>query len=339
MGNEQRTFTTANRTAFEGMRIAGPRGYGNPERNTQTKMPGRVHLNFSGSWFRNTLNSDVFGVSMENLSFTGAGAASGPNVIGQNGTGTWYCLQMRDIYSANLRSVVGSQATKVLLTAAQFDGSWEINNCYNGAFHIGGSDNTLWPAGMLLDSATGFNSAGSANGQYHIWFDYLEKTDVGPIYITCEGAWNGIRIQGPASPHTVGSGNMGGPVNFHGMKVEGRNEGAPCNGALIRVEGGVVGLRDVSLCFGMSSPATPGHSPQDAGIVHQIGGTLIADNVFYDKTASIALSVPLFYVASGEAWITHVTRGSAGGSWSTTRPTVNEVTASTVTADASVVVI
>ena len=69
------------------------------------------------------------------------------------------------------------------MTASQFDGYWETNNSYNGAFQIGGSDNTLWPDGMLFDSGTAFNSAGSAAGQFHLWCDYLEKTFIGPLYI------------------------------------------------------------------------------------------------------------------------------------------------------------
>jgi hypothetical protein len=339
--DQQWTFTTSNRVAFDGMRIVGPPGYSNPERLSSTKMASRVHLNFSGSWFRNPVGADVFSVAFHNLSFTGGGGASGPNVIGQNGSGTWYCLEMRNIYSSSLRTVVGTQATAVLLTAAQFDGSWEINNCYNGAFHMGGSDNTFWPQGMLLDSGTGFATAGSANGQYHLWFDFMEKSHIGPLYITCEGAWNGVRVQGSLTPHTFTStsANLGGPLTFYGTRIEGRNQANPCNGSVFRQEGGIVRLRDCWLAYGMASPSTPGHSPQDAGMYHMTGGVLLADGTTYDKTTSVALSVPLFYVAAGEARIFNVARGARGGSWSTTRPTVDEVTASTVTGDTTITVV
>ncbi len=313
----QYNFATGNRIAFEGMRIEGPPGYGNPERNSQTKMPSRCALTMSTPWFLNPLNSDVFSVSFHQMSFTGGSNAT---VIGQNGSGTWYCLSMRDIFSSGLRTVVGTQATKVLMTAASFTGDWEINNCYNGAFHMGGSDNVFWSDGMLLDSGTAFNTAGSANGQYHIWMDGMEKSDIGPLYITAEGPWNGIRISGPGFNST--SNNQGGPLVFRGLRLEGRNAGAPCNGSLIRNEGGIVIVRDSWLAYAMGSPATPGHSPADAGVVHHASGTLLVSGCTYDRATGVAETVPFVYTNSNaDCIVTETLRAAKGGTW-TGRPRV-----------------
>jgi hypothetical protein len=329
------TFTTANRVAFDGLRIEGPPGYSNPERGTP-KAAVRIALSMTGPWFVNPLNSDVFSCSFHNLSFSGG---SNAYVLGQNGTGTWYCLSMQNIFSSGLKTVLGSQATKILMTAASFTGDWEINNCYNGAFHIGGSDNVFWSDGMLLDSGTAFNTAGSANGQYQIWFDFCEKSDIGPLYITCEGAWNGIRVSGPSTPHTSGGSNLGGPLSFTGLRLEGRNAGAACNGAVFRQEGGMVIIRDSWIGYGMVSPTTPGHSPADAGVIHVANGVTIVDSCTYDKATSVALTVPFVYVAAGEVHVNRIMRASKGGSWTTSRPVVDEASTGLVlTSDATVTV-
>jgi hypothetical protein len=322
--NRQYTFATVNRVPFEGMRIRGPHGYSNPERSSASKSPNRVRLTGTGAWF--TATSQVFQVSFSNLSFTGGTNAW---VLGStsDSVGNWYCLQMRDIFTSGLKSVIGSQAQKVLITAAQFDGAWEINNCYNGAFHLGGSDNTLWPAGMLLDSGTAFNTAGSANGQYHIWCDFLEKSYIGPIYVTCEGAWNGVRVSGPAFNTTAS--NQGGPLVFHGSRIEGRNENAPCNGSVVRQEGGMVILRDCWIGYGMASPTTPGHTPADAGMVHHSGGTLIVDGCTYDRATGVAETVPFVYTSStGDCMVSKTMHGATTGAW-TGRPRVGLKTGNT----------
>jgi hypothetical protein len=330
------TFATGARAFYTGLRIEGAPGYSNPERNSGTKAATRCSLSMSGGWFEHT-GGDVFSMMFRDLALTGGSNAS---FITRNpsATGTLYCLEMSGIYSSGLRTLIGTQTNKVLLTAASWFGSWEINNCYNGAFHLGGSDNVFWVDGMLLDSGTAFNSAGSANGQYHIWFNFMEKSYIGPLYITSEGAWNGIRISGPSNPATSGGSNLGGPLNFFGMRLEGRNAGAPCNGSLFRIEGGSAILRDCWISYGMASPATPGHSPQDAGIIHQTAGILIADGCSYDRANTVAETVPWIYCNGGELMVGKIMRGSKGGTW-TGRPRVDQAAGTVLVDDASVTVI
>jgi hypothetical protein len=182
----------------------------------------------SGGWFTMTGSTSIFGVSFSRLAFTGGNNA---RVLDQGtSSAVWYCLQMRDIYSSGLRNVLGSYGTKLLTTAIQLDGSWEINNCYDTAFHIGGSDCVaLWPQGMLLDSGTAFNTAGASTGHPHLWLDFQEKSTVGPLYMTTEGAWGGI-LQTGQTANTTGSNQAAGSSTTAGC---GR-AGTPARPAMAR---------------------------------------------------------------------------------------------------------
>jgi hypothetical protein len=332
--NRLYSFTQGARQPFANMRIWGPPGYSNPERSTQTGMTCNVHLSgFTGGWFHNTQVADLFGISFGQLSFTGG---SNSSILTQSsGAGTLYCLQMRDISANGLRSILGTQTQKLTITAATFDGGgWEINNCYNGAFHLGGSDNTLWPDGCLLDSGTAFNTAGSAAGQYHLWCDFLEKTYIGPVYITCEGNWGGLKVSGPA--YNAGGSNSG-LIMVNGAKIEGRNPSAPCNGANVLVTGGMALFQHCWFAYGMSSPSSMGHTPTDAGVIHQTAGIVDLSRCIYDRTSSQAETVPLGYSAGGLMDVEKIRFGSRGGTW-TGLPRVDGA-GGTVTADTTVTVI
>jgi hypothetical protein len=312
--NRQYSFATVNRVPFDGMKIMGPRGYGNPERNSGTKTPGRVALSGNGAWFAPT--ATTFSVSLHNLSFTGGSSAS---VIG--GTGNWYCLSMQGIFSSGLKSVIGSQATKALLTAASFTGDWEINNCYNGAFHMGGSDNAFWTDGMLLDSGTAFASSGGAGGQAHIWMDGMDKSYVGPLYITAEGVWTAIRHTGNSFNNV--SNNQGGPILYHGLRIEGRNEGASAYGRLISVEGGVAIFNACAINFAMSDPSNAGIGRTDLGVIMHTGGQLDVTACNYDRANTVGVTVPFVYTnTTADAVVTRIKRTARGGSWGSSKPIV-----------------
>jgi hypothetical protein len=324
--NRKYTFTTANRTAFNGMRIQGPAGYSNADKGSIYEA-SEINLSMSGPWFNNN-TVDVFDVSLTALSFKGSSTAT---VLGQSGGGSWWRLHMRDISSSGLLSVLGTVATKLLMTGAHFDGFWEINNCYSTAFHLGGSDNRLWSNGGFLDSGTAFNSTA---GLAHMWFDDCANTTVGPVYITAEGPWTGIKIDGSLQ--------NGGPISFYGMEIEGRNAGAPSNGSVVRMNGGIARFRDCDFHFGMSNPSAQGRTPADAGVVHHAGGQLVIAGAQYDKATSVAFTVPFVYTAATAATdkciVKEVQVGGDGGSW-TTLPIValksgntdNRITDATVT--------
>lgn len=337
LGPRQYTFAVGGRVAFKGLRIQGPPGYGNPEQS-QTKMPHRVHLTMDGPWFTNPLDTTVFSVSLRQLTFTGTGTAT---ILGQNGAGNWWCLSMRDIFTHNLRSVLGTQDTKIRLTAASFTGDWCISNCTNSAFHLTGSDNALWTDGCLIDSQISYNTTGNAVGFPHLWCDWLEKTKIGPLYITAQGPWAGIQIDGPAFNTVNPSSNQGGPLFFEGVRCEGGNYQNPCYGAVVRQNGGLAVLRDSWFSYAMSNPSALGRSPVDAGVIHHAGGTLIVDGCVYDRAEAVAETVPFVYTSSdADCRVSNIMRAAKGGAW-TGRPRVAKPTANAEnrTADNSVTLI
>jgi len=310
--NRNYTLSTGGNVPFSGMTIWGPEGYNNPERSGYS-IGTRLNLTMTGGWFDNSAAADTYSVSFGNLAFVGGSSAS---VMTQSGSKTMYCLYMHNISSSGLKSVLGTQASKLLITAAAFDGgAWEINNCYTSAFHLGGSDNTLWTDGCLLDSGTAFLALYSATGQAHLWLDYCEKTYIGPMYITCEGGWSGVKVDGPA--YNTGAVTNGGTVSINGAKIEGRNAAAPCYGAVVRVTGGLLTLNDCQISSGMSSPATMGNTPTDAGVIMQTGGRLIVTGGTYDRATGQAETVPFIYNtgAGVSCRVRDISVTTKGGTW------------------------
>lgn len=324
--NRLYTFTTANRLPFEGMKIFGPDGHSNPERGSGTSSAGEINLNFAGAWFAPT--ATVFQTTFQSLTFVGG---SGAWVIG--GTGVWYQLRMRDIYATGLRSVIGSIATKALFTAVCLDGDWEINNCVDLFLHAGGSDNKFLWSCCLVDS----NVSNVGSGQAHLWYDGMDKTPTSGLYITAEQDWSAIRVTGNA--YGSSSNNEGGPLDFYSAIIEGRNEGAPSYGALVRVEGGSAIFHGAAFNFAMSDPSNAGLGRTDQAVIEHTGGQLIVDSCTYDRATGVAETVPFVRAASnGDCHINRILRSERGGLW-TGRPRYLDTGTGTVFADASVTVI
>jgi len=311
LGNRTHTFATA-RTLYDGFKLFGVQGMSNAEIATTGTIVTRVSTPVGATWL--SANGGVrnaaqqWDVTIRNIAFIGT---STTQWLG--GTAVMWALNLRDCSWSAYKSILGNQTTKLLLNLSLLDGWLSFNNCYNGAMRIGGSDNNLFMGMTNIDSGTAFNTAGSANGQYHLWLDFMEKTAIGPIYMTAEGGWNGIRVDG-AAYNATGS-NLGGPLWVNGAKIEGRNAGAPCNGSLVRITGGGINFRDSWFGYAMASPATPGHSPQDAGVIHQSGGWVLVDGCHYDKATSVAETVPFLYTNGGYARISNQFRGGKGGAF------------------------
>ena len=317
--NRSYTFATV-RTPFTNMRIQGPAGYGNPERGS-SGTPSSITLTMNGAWF--TTSSTVYGVSLHQLSFVGSSSSTNASVLQTTGSGQFYCLSMRDIFAARMGSVLGTQATPLYIIAASFTGDWEINNSYTGAFHLKGSDNSLWTDGMLLDSSTSYNT--SSNGQYHLWLDAMQKSYIGPVYITCEAGWGGLHVSGQS--FNVQSSSSGGPLVFNGARIEGRNDAQPCYGPNVRQDGGILILRDCWVGYGLSAPSSFG-TGDGLGVVHQTGGQLLVDGTTYDRADSVAETVPFIYTSStGDCQVSHILRAFRGGTW-TGRPRVQKYSGS-----------
>jgi hypothetical protein len=337
-----------NRDMYDGFSLIGVQGMGNAEKGSRGTNRTRVTVGGSGIWLNANGGLDDpyenWDISIRQISFTGNSSkqfmGSAINGAGFSDDVVIWCMNLRDCAWSSFKSVLGSQSTKLLINLCLFDGWLSFNNSYTGAIHIGGSDNSLFLGMTNIDSATGYlaptgsNPSGSI-GQYHLWFDGMDKTTVGDIYLTAEGGWNGIRVTGPA--YNGGSSTNGGPITINSGKLEGRNKTAACNGAVIRVEGGILILRDTWVGFGMINPSASGHSPQDAGVIHQTGGQLLVDGCTYGRATNAAETVPFVYSAGGKTRVSNILTGSQAGAWSGL-PRVDSAGGS-VTTDSTVTVI
>lgn len=312
---KQYTFSTP-RTLYHGFALLGVPGMSNAEvgsatgtkkTHVQTSVSNGVWLSSGGS----TYNDRMWDVTIRNIAFNGTSTTQW-----MGGPAALWCMNLRDLSFNGYKTILGSQSATLPIDMCLMDGWLSFNNSYNGAIHIAGSDNTLFVGTTNLDSTPAHATAGNANGQYHLWLDYLDKSTIGPIYITAETNWGAVRVTG-AGYNTSGQGSVG----ITGAKIEGRNKNAPCNGNLIRVDGAHLYLRDTWLGFAMASPTSPGHSITDAGICHQTDGKLLLSGCTYGRATGVSESVPLVYSTGGEAQATNIFTSANGGTW-TGRPRV-----------------
>lgn len=338
LGSREHQFNTA-RTIYQGFKLATLQPF--PQHasiaGTHTHL---VKIGVAGPWLNATSSSAgrdasgfLFGVGLHNLNFYGTNAAA--SVLANDATTVLYCLDASNISTNNLRHVFGTAAQKLLLTAGFFHGFWEVQASYRSAFIMGGSDNTFWPDGCLLDSPDSLNptaAGGSGPGTAHLVFDYMDKSTVGPMYITASNNWTGIQVYGPAY-NTSGSVD-GGPIIFSGLKVEGRNNGDPaCNGAVARLAGGITVWRDCWLAYGMADTAQIGLG--DAGTVHSSGGDHTFSGSQYSRAAAIAETVPWIRQTAGRIVVSEAIIGKMAGAWAG-RPRVSTNGATSIVLDASV---
>jgi hypothetical protein len=337
-GTTEYLFTTTRTNPYDYCRIACPAVVSNPERNSQTKMGVKIRCTASNGLFRAISGATVWGLDLRYFALAGSSAGSFIT-CDSNGASQFYQAQIHQLSSHGMFSVIGKPAEVARFTAAIFSGYWEINNSYHGAVHMAGSDSTLFSDGAQFDSGPSFATSGGSVGDYHIWFDFLDKSTVGPLYVTCESNWNGVRVTGVSDPRTS-TGNNPGFIQGYGWRIEGRNQNQGCNGSVLRVEGGLVMLDQPWLSYGMVSPATQGHSPADAGVVHQSGGILHIVRGSYDRAATVAGSVPWIYSSGGRLFVDRAEFRSKGGTWPSggySLPRVDQA-GGTVVADGSVTV-
>ena len=310
LGNRDHTFTTQ-RTLYTGFRLRGAHmGTANSEL-ADASMATKVQLNSAANWL-DIAGGDVFDVFIGGIAFLGTSSSS---FLGSSDASVFHCCHLRDLSFHGIKTVLGSQATKLLMTACTIDGWWQIQGTYNGAVHIGGSDNRLFLGGHLHDATTAYNVSGSAAGQYHYWFEGLDNSHIGALYVTTRGNWGGIRVTGSAYNASGPPTNLG-MVTMHGIVCEGLDAGSGAsNGSLIRIEGGICKIRDAYIGRGMVSPSSLGHTPTDAGAIHVTGGAALIDGVTYDKASAIAESVPFVYNNGGYVTVRNTFVGSKGGGW------------------------
>ena len=318
LSNRSHTFNTArvpgasSGNLYTGFRLIGPnRGITNAELDPENGAC-KVNLTTNGAWLSITGGVDVWNNVIAGITFLGT---SNTTFIGGDSSTVWHGCQLRDLGFKSFRTVLGTQAQKLLMTTCLINGYFQVQGVYNGAIHIGGSDNRLFMDGALVDASQAYATAGGVAGQFFFWFDGFDNSCVGPLYITCTGVWGGVKVTGVqynATPTT----NFGMTTFLGGLIMEGHNATDPCFGAVMRIEGGLVKIRDCYIGRAMSDPTAMTHSPTDAGVIHQTGGYVLLDGPTYGRATSVAETVPMFYQAGGTARIRNASVATHGGTWS-----------------------
>lgn len=323
---------TTQRTVYQGLRFIGPFGGGiSNAQLSDNAMVNKVQLNTNGTWLN--VASDVFSCSIIGFAFIGTS-----NTTFMGGSGLFHGSLIRDVSFKSFKTVLGTQAQKLLMTTTLIDGWFQVQGTYNGGVHIGGSDNYVFMSGALFDATPAYASAGGVAGQFHLWFDGLDNTHVGRIYVTAEGPWGGCKITG--SDYNVNVPSNLATLYIENPILEGRNASTPCYGSVLRVEGGIVRVNGGYLGRGMSNPSAMGHSPQDAGGVHVTGGALLLNGTIFDRYTGQPETSPFVYNNGGTVRVRDIWKASKGGVW-TGKPRVQNVTAGggSIVADDSVTVV
>jgi hypothetical protein len=228
----------------------------------------------------------------------------------------WWLLSMRNITTDSMYTLLGTPVQKLLLTACHFTGpGWNLNNSYEETIFVGGSDCVFFPDGCFLDSPSARHPASGA-GRFHLHFNFMDKSFIGPMYITSEDKWGACRIDGPN--YNAGGSTNGGPLIFVGTRFEGHNTTDAAFGSTFRMDGGMAVAMGCWFAYGMEAPATAARSPQDAGTVHVFGGAHFrAIFPTFDRSAAAAESVPFIYASGSDTVVRllEVAHGSRNGVW------------------------
>lgn len=319
LGNRAHSFSLA-RTLYDGFRLRGNSTISNSEL-ADASMGTKLNLSTNGSWL-STGTTDKWDCEINGISAVGSSVTT---FLG--GTGIFHCGLIRDVSFKQFKTVLGTQAQKLLMTASIIDGWFQMQGTYNGGIHIGGSDNRLFMTMGLADASQAYNTAGNAAGQFHFWFDGLDNTHIGPLYVTAAGLWGAVKVTG--SPYNGSPPSNRGMIWMVGATIEGQSPTIPCNGALIRVEGGQLKMHSGYIARAMSNPTAQGHTPTDAGYVHVTGGAVLLDGVTFDRYTGQAETMPMVYNNGGRVRIRDSFVATTGGTWSGL-PRVQAVSGSTV---------
>lgn len=299
---------------------------------------GEITLNFDSQndvgWFHNT-TSLCSQAQFWNLALRSNSGSVHPAFLTNTSSSPGYQqLVVHSIQSSGLWGVCGTAGQRIFLTACTFSGpDWDINNGWNTAFYMGGSDNVFWTDGLLIDSPgtpDGNSHTPAGSSIPHIRIGYMDKSSFGRIYSTNTGNWSGLLYEGQDYNSGSANGN-GGPCTFDGCIWEGRNRAKPCYDAVVKVTGGQPIFRDNWFAYGMTA------SNSGAGMVHISGGFTRIQNPTYDPADGVALTLPLVY-ATGAGVKVRISDGSVGsksGAWGDPRPRYTAASSASITADNS----
>lgn len=335
-GGKTWTFLTPRTITWSGFKLTGPPGPTADEtRGSPSPYDGgvRVRTDCGGTpWITfaddtNTSGSGTYSHYIGNLNFEAVGSGEQWGAT----SATMRTSVFENLSFTEYEHVMGRPGASWSATAMQTQGWWYVNNARGPSFVLGGSDNIWWSEGMLIDSPSAYmgswaDSASNNGEEFHIHFDHMEKSIVGPMYMTLRERLGGILI----------SGNNGtdGQLVLTGLRVEGQNNGTPAYGCLLRQMGGGTVIRDSWFAYGMSNPAAGplGNATYNKGIIECYGGKMLLDGNWYARnvTPAVAETVPFIYNNGGEVRACNIMRSNSDGAatW-VGRPRVMHVSGTT----------
>lgn len=248
------TFTTP-RALYSGCKIVGPAEYSgqkNPDISGGSRSGPEVTLGGSissgtSSWWRSP-GSDVNNVLMANFQVQGSQGGSVHQFLDFAGGGSMYPASFHSLSFNMMRGVFGRTDRKALMTQVTLTGDWTINNCWDCAIFVGGSDFNIAPSMMNIGVSQSASQTGDLN-RYFIKLDTAEATLSGKIYISTMNGWRGVLISGNSSVDWYG----GIVEGFKPTRVNGLLAG-PGPGSQVKITGGSVNLFGTKIGQGMDNP-------------------------------------------------------------------------------------
>lgn len=272
---------------FSGMRAIGPDHSGsdgpkNQEIGGGNLVPHKVSVACgTGSSSLFVQSGTYQEVLFANISFSGtAGSQWWHNTNGS--TQSIYPGLFHSLSFDGFNSVLGNAAQKFTMTQVVFSGHWTVLNYQTTPIHIGGSDNSLWMSGYLNSNSP---ASVDGNGNPIVLFDYMEKSNVGYMFITAENDWAGIRVVGPVAR----------AISIYGGTYEGRATSNPATRPVIDIQGGHVTMYSPDI----------GYVTTANGAITQSGGVFECYSPHYRKASAAATTYPMLYQSGG---IAHITR-------------------------------
>ncbi len=223
-------------------------------------------------------------------------------------TANLYACEFHNLTFFGCKGAIGVSTEKALLTQVLFTGHWTCLAGTDVQFYMGGSDNQLWMSGYL-----NIGSQTPVSGKMLMNFNWMQKSNIGLIYVTATNDWGGIQVDG---------------TQDYGIKIfggiwEGLSPTTLATRPLLTVLGGCVDL------FGPHLGQVSDSAGTVNGAIHQSGGLLTMYSPTYQRGSATAATFPLLYQTGGVAQVYHPRAAVSGET-----PRVRWSTASVVAATA-----
>lgn len=348
LGIREYTFTQTISNPYDGFKLLGCGQGAQPKIGGSATATGfgystRVKLAVpkpsgkpAGVWINATAHLND--MTIEGILFYSPYASVATQMISANyanGGGLWGCT-IRDCTFQSLYSVCGNSTEPCAITLCLFEGFINVLTTYDTAFHLGGSDNRGIFVGMTNIYLSDDYTSPAGNMRYCIILDNLIKTHVGSMYITATSTWRGLLVKGPDNDNTSG-------LIITAPIIEGDTAGAnpgDCDGALMRIEGGGVTLRDAVIDSGLGNPAASASANPsgiaDRALVEVTAGQAIFDGCWWGHYGPVPNTTPVIW-ASGSAEVQVKNSGryvyAGGTAWDGQKPIIHQDTAGLVSTD------